>query len=136
MSSGLFVNANTALAQTEEFFNFYGRLPFISLLTGYVRENLGYIQAVGGAAGWAVLKASSLVVADKDAANAKASRAWEYGLHGLLNMGRGRVEQVFLLGNVATYVYDNVCKARFAYRREEPQHVYNHKLKFPSFIRL
>ena len=99
--------------------NAFGYMPIVSTFIGLGRTLLGLVHCV-----------AHLAMAIFDAPN-RASHLKEATL-GAMNMARGLVEIIPILGNIATYIYDTIRIQNYERMVQETvQHnpsVYNHRI--------
>lgn len=113
---------NKFLGRVEECLNIVGYVPILSEISGAFRIAMGKIEFIAGLFLAAVGFVCEMLVGRGD-------RQWmmeqggEYVLHGLVNILRGCVEMVFLLGNLACYIFDEDETNRFRYTHENPVHL-------------
>jgi hypothetical protein len=104
MSSINYASVDHALSSAEDWVNKAGWIPVVSLVSGYCRYELGKIQTIASLA-YAMIKFVESYFTGEGALK-EAKLAAHYAVHGVGNMARGFVEQIFLLGNVLCLIYD------------------------------
>jgi hypothetical protein len=111
------------LAYVENGLNKVGYVPVLSMLTGgVVRVALGKVEVITGLFLAAVKFIQAQRAQDetiKKLLRADAGRCLGYAGHGLANIFRGTVEAFFIVGNIASALYDRVAKVRFHYESEQ-----------------
>jgi hypothetical protein len=105
MSSINFASLDHALSSGEDWANKAGYVPFVSLVTGYCRYEIGRVQTVASLA-YAAFKLIEGLILGGDKSFKEAEQAAHYALHGIGNMARGFVEQITIVGNILCAAYD------------------------------
>ena len=101
-------NLGARLNDIDRQFGKAGCIPIVSTLTGYMRELYGIVEAIAGVAQLA-FGFLSLPFTDD---NRFIDRGFEHLNHGVLNIIRGNIEMIPILGNLIMLCSDNLIISR------------------------
>ena len=100
-------------------FNILGYIPIVSSISGAFRCLLGKFEILGGLIFGTAKALVGILTSNERAKQAHFSEAgflFSYILHGFLNILRGLVEMIPLLGLILCLPYDRLFLVRFRYR--------------------
>jgi len=116
------------LEQIDSALNKLGWIPGISIVTGTVREGLGYVEIVGGLSGAALRNIAASFTSDKAAKESLYKQAeveLSYAINGLGNVVRGNIEKLpiwdlwaIAVNKLVLFTYD-LIQFRMNYGHEE-----------------
>jgi hypothetical protein len=111
-------NYDQSVANLENQANTLGYIPLVSSLTGPVRAMCGAVQGMIGSVGGTLRTVQYLLTRNADHKLLAMANLTNLE-HGALNATRGSIESMPVVGNVATFVYDNILGLRVNYMYEE-----------------
>ena len=109
---------NSCLSGIErDFFNRYGHIPGVSSVSGLLRGIYGAMEVAFGLMLAVTLLGEETIHQGENISIQERKPSFNYIAHGTANIGRGCVETAFVVGNVATLLYD-YSGTRFSYEEE------------------
>ena len=116
-----FADLETVEGKIENVLNTVGYIPFVSIISASARQVYAVAQIVVGVT-MGIFCAISYFVKDEEKM-LKATYMWfsQVG-NGLGNALRASFEEVPIIGNIATAIYDNAIGLRMAYKSEDPEY--------------
>lgn len=116
------------LARLEQSFNQAGHFPIVSTFSGLVRALAGVFQT-------ALSIVFGILSAISDCP-ALSQRHWGMATHGLVNISRGAVEMVPVVGNLLCYRYDQDSRFRYLGESWSPKALWNRFLSYSEELSL
>jgi hypothetical protein len=129
------------LEQIESALNKLGWIPGISIVSGTVREGLGYVEILGGLAAAALRNIAASITSDKAAKERLYKQAeveLSYAINGLGNVVRGNIEKLpfwdlwaIAVNKAVLFTYD-LLQVRMNYGHEEASYKHPILRSFPA----
>jgi len=118
MTSITYKNLDTRLANFEETLNTLGYIPIVSTASGSVRIVYGSLETVAGNVSCVYKGCQYFITGNREHRN-QAAAHYLYAVHGALNVQRGIVEFVPIIGNTVVFLYDKAARLRANYTYEQ-----------------
>lgn len=110
---------NESIAHIEtKYFNKAGYFPILSTISGGGRITLGGLQSIFGTIGALFRGCTYFISRDPVQREYAAENYWQ-SIHGNMNIQRGLIESIPLLGNGLTFLYDKGIGLRVNYTHEK-----------------
>lgn len=119
LSNASFEDLEKAELNIEKVLNITGYIPMVSILSGGVRKVYATAQVIIGFSCSIGFGIGYLIGGDERLKDA-AYRFGDQAMNGYGNFGRAVVEEIPVIGNIVTIIYDRYIRYRQAYSSENP----------------
>lgn len=117
MSTRAYRVAEQRYANLETTLNCWGYIPIASSFSGALRGLIGSVQTVVANIGLG-LKGCQYFCTRNSQHRKQAASYFMYGIHGAMNVTRGGIESIPIVGNLLTLIYDSLIGLRANYTYE------------------